>query len=112
MQFKPFELHFKFLYSKYEIFLHNWILHFLRIPLISNLNFFGLAENFIWILQVFAYFEIYLDLFETGVATWLILIGRYQFGRIKHLDRWILNGLGGSDSLIPLQLRSNLRCLI
>jgi hypothetical protein len=75
-------------------------------------KFFGLAEHFIWILQVSAYFEIYLDLFETGVATWLILIGRYQFGWIKHLGRWILNGLGGFDRLVPLQLRSNLRRLI
>jgi hypothetical protein len=36
---------------------------------------FGQAEHFLWILQVAAYLEENLNLFDFGLATWLFLIG-------------------------------------
>jgi hypothetical protein len=43
-QLLPFEFHFKTLHSNTKMFLHNWVLHFARIPGICNLKFLDLQN--------------------------------------------------------------------
>jgi hypothetical protein len=90
VMFKPFEIHFINLYSNTMILLHNWVLHFSRIPMICYFQFLDLQKIFYAFYKFWHNlnrFESVLKCFDSGQATWRVLIRRYQFGWIVSVSR-------------------------